>query len=81
VVGPAFSAATKDPVHRRFASIDDYFRRAPDTVKKAFWVRVYVRDDLGGRQAVLWGTSSHDEISIPNGSGGHGDPALSEAFR
>jgi hypothetical protein len=35
VVGPAFSAASRDPVQRRFASIDDYFRRGPeDTVRR-----------------------------------------------
>jgi hypothetical protein len=59
VVSPAFSAACRDPLQRRFASIDDYFRRGPgNTVKKAFWVRVYVRDKPTGRKALLWATQS-----------------------
>jgi hypothetical protein len=52
VVGSAFSAASRDPVQRRFASIDDYFRRGP--ADQAIWVRVYVSDELRGRQALLW---------------------------
>jgi hypothetical protein len=56
VVGPAFSAASRDPVQRRFASIDDYFRRGPDTVDEPVFARVYVRSDLTGRQALLWDT-------------------------
>jgi hypothetical protein len=55
VVGPAFSAASRDPVQRRFASIDDYFRRGPEgTVQEGIVVRVYVRDVMRGRQALLW---------------------------
>jgi hypothetical protein len=54
VVGPSFSAASKDPVRRRFASIDDCFRRGPDTVEKGVFVRVYVRDERRGRQALMW---------------------------
>jgi hypothetical protein len=55
VVSPAFSAASQDPVQRRFASIDDYFRRGPeDTVKGGIGIRVYVRDAWRGRQALLW---------------------------
>jgi hypothetical protein len=55
VVGPAFSAASRDSVHRRFASIDDYFRRGPGrSVQEGICVRVYVRDALTGRQALLW---------------------------
>jgi hypothetical protein len=58
VVGPAFSAASRDPVQRRFASIDDYFRRGPEgTVDEGIRVRVYVRDQVTGRQALLWDTS------------------------
>jgi hypothetical protein len=70
VVGPAFSAASRDPVQRRFASTDDYFRRGPgNTVKKAFWVRVYVRDKPTGRKALLWATQSvaskFDCVDVP----------------
>jgi hypothetical protein len=36
MVGPAFSAASRDPVQRRFASIDDYFRQAEDTAGQSF---------------------------------------------
>jgi hypothetical protein len=53
VVGPAFSAAGRDPVQRRFASLDDYFRRGEDTVEEGILVRVYVRDERNGRQALL----------------------------
>jgi hypothetical protein len=54
VVCPAFSAASRDPVRRRFASINDYFRRGPDTVEKGVLTRVYVKDERRGRQALLW---------------------------
>jgi hypothetical protein len=65
VVGPAFSAASRDPVQRRFASIDDYFRRGQDTVDEPFIIRVYVKDEWTGRQALLWdsGTESRLEAS------------------
>lgn len=33
VVGPAFSAASRDPVHQRFNSIGDFFRRAHEPDK------------------------------------------------
>jgi hypothetical protein len=57
VVGPVFSAASRDPVQGRFASIDDYFRRGPGaTVDEPIVVRVYVRDERRGRQALLWDT-------------------------
>jgi hypothetical protein len=63
VVGPAFSAASRDPVQRRFAGIDDYFRRGPEgTVQAPFKVRVYVRDELMGRQAMLWGFQYDNEL-------------------
>jgi hypothetical protein len=56
VVGPAFSAASRDPVQRRFASIEDYFRRGPGRVQAPILVKVYVRDQQRGRQALLWAT-------------------------
>jgi hypothetical protein len=62
VVGPAFSAASRDPVQRRFASIDDYFRRGADTVQEMIRVRVYVRDEWTGRQALLWSFRYDDEL-------------------
>jgi hypothetical protein len=54
LVCPAFSAASRDPVQRRFASIDDYFRRPEGTVQEGIRIRVWVRDTLTGRQALLW---------------------------
>jgi hypothetical protein len=54
VVCPAFSAASRDPVQRRFASINDYCRRQEDTVEKGIHFKVYVRDERTGRQALLW---------------------------
>jgi hypothetical protein len=62
MVNPAFSAASRDPVQRRFASIDDYFRRGPDTVEEAIYVKVYVRDHRTGRQALLWSTYGQGEL-------------------
>jgi hypothetical protein len=63
VVGPAFSAASRDPVQRRFASIDDYFRRGPEgTVQEGIGVRVYVRDERTGRQTLLWDLEHQEEL-------------------
>jgi hypothetical protein len=62
VVSPAFSAASRDPVQRRFASIDDYFRRGPGTVRAPICVKVYVRDKRTGRQALLWVTRTQGEL-------------------
>jgi hypothetical protein len=63
VVCPAFSAASRDPVQRRFASIDGYFRRGPGgTVQEGVRFRVYARDEFTGRQALLWSTS--EEIQL-----------------
>jgi hypothetical protein len=56
-VGPAFSAASRDPVQRRFASIDEYFRRPEGKVEDPISVRVFVRDGKTGRQALLWSAS------------------------
>jgi hypothetical protein len=54
VVGPAFSAASRDQgMYYQFVSIDDYFRRGDDG---GIIVRVWVRDALRGRQALLWST-------------------------
>jgi hypothetical protein len=54
VVGPAFSAASRDPEHHRFASMEDYFREAhnPD-LPAAVCTRLVVSDAHTGRQALL----------------------------
>jgi hypothetical protein len=62
VVCPAFSAASRDPVQRRFASIDDYFQRREDMVEDQIRVVVYVRDEFRDRQAVLWGHHFEEEL-------------------
>jgi hypothetical protein len=63
VVGPAFSAASRDPEQRRFASIDDYFRRGPGTgVGEPIIVRMYVGDEKRGRQALLWSSTDQTEL-------------------
>jgi hypothetical protein len=73
VVCPAFSAASRDPVRRRFASIDDYFRRGDDTgAEEQIVVRVYVSDMRTGRQALLWNASNQmnfECVDVP-----HDDP-------
>lgn len=55
--GPAFSAASRDPAQRRFASMEDYFARGhlPE-FSTALCVRVTVTDDRTGRMALLWST-------------------------
>lgn len=57
VRGPAFSAATRDPVHRRFTSMEDFFSRGhlPE-FEAALAVRVTVTDERTGRMALLWST-------------------------
>jgi hypothetical protein len=62
VAGQAFSAASRDPEQRRFASIADYFRRGPDTVGERIVVRLYVRDEWRDRQALLWDVHFDDEL-------------------
>jgi hypothetical protein len=64
VVGPAFSAASRDPVQRRFASIDDYFRRGQDMVYEPFVIRVYVKNEWTGRQALLWETGIEPRFQV-----------------
>jgi hypothetical protein len=55
VVGPAFSAASRDPEHHRFANIRDYFRRADEEgVPARLCARAVVRDVRSGRRALLW---------------------------
>jgi hypothetical protein len=55
VVGPAFSAASRDPEHHRFADIKSYFRRAHEEGMPAvLCARAVVRDVRSGRRAVLW---------------------------
>jgi hypothetical protein len=55
VVGPAFSAASRDPKHHRFADIRDYFRRLHEEgIPAELCTRVVVRDVRSGRRALLW---------------------------
>jgi hypothetical protein len=54
-VGPAFSAASRDPEHHRFADIEDYFRRAHEGEMPAvLCARAVVRDVRSGRRVRLW---------------------------
>jgi hypothetical protein len=62
VVGPAFSVASRDPVRRRFASIDDYFRPPEGTVRQSIVTRVYVRDKKRDRQALLWSSTRDQQL-------------------
>jgi hypothetical protein len=55
VVGPAFSAASRDPEHHRFDDIRDFFNRAhEEEMPMELCARVVVRDVRSGRRAVLW---------------------------
>jgi hypothetical protein len=55
VVGPAFSAASRDPEHHRFDDIKSYVRRAHEEgMPAALCARAVVRDVRSGRRAVLW---------------------------
>jgi hypothetical protein len=55
VVGPAFSAASRDPEHHRFDNIKAYLRRAHEEgVPAVLCMRAVVRDVRSGRRAVLW---------------------------
>jgi hypothetical protein len=57
VVGPAFSAASRDPEHHRFDDIENYFLHADLEGRPAeLCTRVVVRDVRSGRRAVLWDT-------------------------
>jgi hypothetical protein len=54
-VGPAFSAASRDPEHHRFASISQYFCRAHEEgLPAVLSARAVVRDVRSGRRALLW---------------------------
>jgi hypothetical protein len=57
VEAPAFSAASEDPVQRRFASIDEYFQGGDQEVREPFTVEVFVRDKWTGKEALLWNAS------------------------
>jgi hypothetical protein len=55
VVGPAFSAASRDPEHPRFEDVRDYFRRAHEEgTPGELCTRAVVRDVRSGRRALLW---------------------------
>jgi hypothetical protein len=78
-VGPAFSAASRDPDERRYVGVEDYFFSAYDD-RRLFQIRIYVKDEWSGRQALLWETRDdmldcrameHDDplrFSLPQGS-------------
>jgi hypothetical protein len=55
VVGPAFSAASRNSEHHRFDDIKDYFNRAHEEGMPArLCTRMVVRDVRSGRRALLW---------------------------
>jgi hypothetical protein len=55
VVGPAFSAASRDPEHHRFDDIKSYFRQTHQGgMSSELCARAVVRDVRAGRRAVLW---------------------------
>jgi hypothetical protein len=55
VVGPAFSAASRDPEHHFFDDIEDYFGHVDQhDVPAVLCTRVVVRDVRSGRRALLW---------------------------
>jgi hypothetical protein len=57
VVGPVFSAASRDPEHHRFDGIRDYFNHANEEgLPAVLCTRVVVRDVRSGRRALLWET-------------------------
>jgi hypothetical protein len=65
VVGPAFSAASRDPGQRRFVDMKDYFHRAhePDLPAR-LCVRAVVRDARTGRQALLWESGKEQSFRV-----------------
>jgi hypothetical protein len=55
VVGPAFSAASRDPEHHRLDDTRQYFYRAHlEGLPAALCARAVVRDVRSGRRALLW---------------------------
>jgi hypothetical protein len=55
VVGPAFSAASRDPEHHRFDDIREFFVRAHlEAMPTVLCTRAVVRDVRSGRRAMLW---------------------------
>jgi hypothetical protein len=55
VVGPAFSAASRDPEGQWFDDIEDYLSRpAGDEIPSRLCTRAVVRDVRSGRRALLW---------------------------
>ncbi len=57
VLGPTFSAASRDPGLRRFNNMEDFFSQShlPE-FNSALSVRVTVTDERTGRMALLWST-------------------------
>jgi hypothetical protein len=55
LVGPAFSAASRDPEHHRFADMEEYFCRVHEEgVPGVLCARAVLRDVRSGRTALLW---------------------------
>lgn len=55
VVGPAFSAASRDPRHLRFTDIVDYFTRQHEpSLPSALCIRTVLKCRRSGRIALLW---------------------------
>lgn len=57
VRGAPFSAASRDPLRRRFTSMEDFFSRShmPE-FESQLCVRVMVTEERTGRMALLWST-------------------------
>jgi hypothetical protein len=65
VVAASFSAASRDPGPFRFTSVPDYFRRAhEDGLPAGLHVRVTVRDERNGRQALLWSSGKAQALRV-----------------
>jgi hypothetical protein len=69
VRGASFSAASRDPEHRRFASIGAYFSQGHRSrYPCSLCVRVTVRDQRTGKGGLLWeeGKKTLREVEDPN---------------
>jgi hypothetical protein len=63
VVGPAFSAASRDPEHQRFHDIQDFFARSHEADNPSvLCMRITVSDFRTGRRALLYESRKHDPL-------------------
>lgn len=78
VLGPAFSALSRDPKNQRYHSMSDFFRHVHYMKSKrvggggsAVCIRVTVTCEETGRMSVLWDTDSEARLKItqPHASG------------